>query len=68
MSLHDYQDKPAADAAGLPEEEDFIQLPGTEGHPGYKNYAYHFIAFLKGCVFSVLGSLLFAGVIRGVVG
>lgn len=43
----------------------FIQLPGTEGHPGYKNYGYHFIAFLKGCMFSVLGSLLFAGVIQG---
>ncbi|MBN2051210.1 MAG: hypothetical protein JW760_12230 [Spirochaetales bacterium] len=44
----------------------FIRLPGTDGHPGYKNYGYHSKAFLKGCLFSTAASLLFAGIIRGV--
>lgn len=45
---------------------EFIVIPGTDGHPGYRNYRYHFLAFLKGTVFSVAGALLFAGISAGV--
>ena len=41
-------------------------LPGTEGHPGYKNYRFHLIAFLKGMLFVAAGSVLFAGFIEGI--
>ncbi|MBN2051733.1 MAG: hypothetical protein JW760_14880 [Spirochaetales bacterium] len=40
----------------------WMVIPGTEGNPGYKNYLYHFIGFLKGCVFSVAGSIIFAAI------
>jgi hypothetical protein len=33
-------------------------LPGTEGMAGYRNYRFHFIGFLKGLGFTVIGSLL----------
>ncbi|HTP09720.1 MAG TPA: hypothetical protein VMP08_15800, partial [Anaerolineae bacterium] len=32
-------------------------LPGTEGMAGYHNYHFHFIGFLKGLGFSVVGGL-----------
>lgn len=38
----------------------FIIIPGSEGNPAYKDYRFHFIAFLKGSAFSFLGSLLYA--------
>jgi hypothetical protein len=44
----------------------FMVLPGTEGNPGYKNYHFHFIAFLKGSLFSVIASVCFAGLIEAV--
>jgi hypothetical protein len=33
-------------------------LPGTEGLTGYRDYRFHFIGFLKGLGFSLVGSLL----------
>ena len=36
-------------------------LPGTEGMPGYRDYRFHFIGFLKGLGFSAAGGLLIAG-------
>jgi hypothetical protein len=42
----------------------FMVLPGTQGNPGYKNYRFHFIAFLKGSLFSVIASVCFAGLIE----
>ena len=44
----------------------FMVLPETEGHPGYKNYRFHFIGFLKGSLFCILGSVGFAVLIEGV--
>ena len=44
----------------------FMLLPGTEGHPGYKNYFFHFVGFLKGMIFVLVGSLVVAGLIEGV--
>jgi len=35
-------------------------LPGTQGMPGYKDYRFHFIGFLKGLIFCVVGSLFIA--------
>jgi len=37
-------------------------LPGTEGMPGYRDYRFHFIGFLKGLGFTVVGGLLIAGI------
>ncbi|WP_444659069.1 hypothetical protein ACRQV7_00655 [Caproiciproducens sp. R2] len=37
-------------------------LPGTEGCKGYKDYRFHFIGFLKGCVYMTLFALIFAGI------
>jgi len=42
----------------------YIVIPGSEGHPAYKNFRFHFIAFLKGTVFSFLGAIIFAGLIE----
>ena len=39
----------------------FMVLPGTEGHPGYKNYRFHFIGFLKGTLIVLVASLLISG-------
>jgi hypothetical protein len=36
-------------------------LPGTEGMPGYRDYHFHFIGFLKGIGFCAVGGLLIAG-------
>jgi hypothetical protein len=35
-------------------------LPGTEGMTAYRDYRFHFIGFLKGLGFTVVGSLLIA--------
>ena len=44
----------------------FIVLPGTEKEPGYKNYYFHFKAFLKGSILSVLAATIVALLIEGV--
>jgi hypothetical protein len=41
----------------------FLVIPGTEGHPGYKNYFFHFRGFLIGTVFSAVAGLIFAGIV-----
>jgi len=41
----------------------FIVLPGTEGMAGYRDYGFHFRAFLKGTA----GSLIVSAVITGIV-
>jgi hypothetical protein len=38
-------------------------LPGTEGNPAYKDYAFHFRGFLKGIGFSLLMGLIAAGIV-----
>jgi hypothetical protein len=40
-----------------------IVIPGTEGNPAYKDYAYHFRGFLIGTVFSVIVGLAVAGLV-----
>ena len=35
-------------------------LPGTEGMPGYRDYRFHFIGFLKGLGFCAVGGLFIA--------
>lgn len=40
----------------------FIVLPGTEGMAGYKDYRFHFIAFLKGLLLIIVVSLTTAGI------
>lgn len=35
-------------------------LPGTEGMAAYRDYRFHFIGFLKGLRFTVIGSLIIA--------
>jgi hypothetical protein len=39
-----------------------VVLPGTEGAEGYGDYGFHFRAFLKGVMGSLIGSLIVAGV------
>lgn len=39
----------------------WVVIPGTEGCKGYKDYFYHFKAFLIGCVYSTLMALAVAG-------
>lgn len=38
-----------------------IVLPGTEGMAGYKDYGFHFRAFISGIGFVFFGSLIIAG-------
>lgn len=38
-------------------------IPGSEGHPAYKDYAFHFRGFLIGTVFSLVMGLVVAGVV-----
>jgi hypothetical protein len=38
----------------------WIVLPGTEGMPGYGDYRFHFVAFLKGLVLCAVASLVVA--------
>ena len=42
-------------------QPDFIVLPGTEGLAGYKDYYFHFRAFLVGCALCTVFALLIAG-------
>lgn len=46
----------------------FMALPGTEGRPGYKNYRFHFIGFLKGTLIVLVASLVIAGLAEFVFG
>ena len=41
----------------------FIVIPGTEGMAGYKDYFFHFRAFLKGTVLSTAAGLVIAGIV-----
>ena len=43
----------------------FIVLPGSEGHPAYRDYGYHLVALLKGCAISVAGAAVLAGLCYG---
>ena len=38
-------------------------IPGSEGHPAYKNYFFHFRGFLIGTVFSTVMGLIAAGIV-----
>ena len=40
----------------------FIVLPGSEGHPAYRDYRFHAIGFLKGCLISGAGAALCAAI------
>ncbi len=42
----------------------FMVIPGTEGDIGYKNYWFHFVGFIKGCGFSLIGTALFVLIIE----
>lgn len=44
----------------------FLVAPGTEGHPGYKDYGFHFRAALKGTVLVAVMSLVMAALVWGV--
>lgn len=41
----------------------FMVIPGTEGNPGYQNYTYHFIGFLKGLPMTAAGAGILAGAV-----
>ena len=41
---------------------DWLVLPGTKGCKGYKDYKFHFIGFLQGCIYISITALLMAGV------
>ena len=38
-------------------------IPGSEGHPAYKDYAFHFRGFLIGTAFSLVVGLVVAGLV-----
>jgi hypothetical protein len=38
-------------------------IPGSEGHPAYKDYIFHFRGFLIGTVFSAVMGLIAAGIV-----
>ena len=40
----------------------FMILPGSEGHPAYKDYYFHFRGFLIGCVYSAIGGVVCGGI------
>jgi len=44
----------------------FIILPGTEGMAGYKDYGFHFKAFLRGTMLCLVASLVMAGIGMGI--
>ena len=44
----------------------FIVLPGTEGMAGYKDYGFHFKAFLRGAALCFIASLVIAGIAIGI--
>ena len=41
----------------------WVVIPGTEGHPAYQDYFFHFTGFLKGTVFSGAFGLIAATVV-----
>jgi hypothetical protein len=41
----------------------FFIIPGSEGHPAYKDYAFHFRGFLIGSVFSLIMGAIVAAVV-----
>lgn len=41
----------------------FVVLKGTEGHPAYKDYYFHFKTFTKGLVISTVIALVVAGLV-----
>lgn len=41
----------------------FVVLPGTEGMAGYRDYGFHFRAFLKGTAGALIASMLIAGLV-----
>lgn len=41
----------------------FLVIPGTEGHPAYKDYARHFRGFLTGSVLSAILGLILGGIV-----
>ena len=41
----------------------FLVLPGTEGMPGYGDYAFHFRGFLIGTPITLVASILLAGLV-----
>ena len=42
----------------------FVIIPGTEGNAGYKDYWFHFVAFLKGIIITFALSVLISGLIN----
>lgn len=38
-------------------------LKGSEGAAGWRDYMFHFVGFLKGCVISAVGALLVSGLV-----
>lgn len=42
----------------------FMIMPGTKGNPAYKDYKYHFIGFLKGCIMSIIAALMISGIVK----
>ena len=44
----------------------FMVLPGSEGHPAYKDYRFHFNGFLKGCAYSAVGAVICGGICFGI--
>jgi hypothetical protein len=41
----------------------FVVVPGTENMAAYKDYAFHFKAFIKGTVLSAVAGLVIAGIV-----
>jgi len=41
----------------------FLVIPGTEGMQAYKDYGFHFRAFLMGTVLSIAAGLVIAGIV-----
>jgi hypothetical protein len=41
----------------------FVVIPGTEGDPAYKDYRFHFRAFLVGTLLSLVAGLIIGGIV-----
>lgn len=39
-------------------------IPGTEGNPGYKDYKFHFIGFLKGLLITAVIAIILSGIVK----
>lgn len=44
-------------------QPNFMIVPGTKGHPGYRNYMFHFIGFIKGIFITLILSAALAGLL-----